>query len=488
MDLPIVSRIKEFATHAAVVDSTGSHTYAALLDRAKAIVIAMGVRDLREARVAFLAEPGADFVATLLGIWMAGGVAVPLCRDHPTPEISHVLEDSGASMVLADQAHADRLDRAVIRLEAVSDDASRFRSCDTAIKRRALILYTSGTTGRPKGVVTTHAQVEAAIRPLISAWGWTEQDRILHVLPLHHMHGLVNALLCCLWSGATCVMLPRFEARAVWGALRKVTLFMGVPTMYHRLLKAWDEAGEKVRVKWSNNCLGVRLMVSGSSALPVDIFKRWEKATGHRLLERYGMTEIGMALSNPLKGERRLGTVGLPLPGVQVRLMSEAGSLITQEGTAGELYVLSPSIFQEYWRLPEVTAASFRDGWFATGDMAVIEDGYYRIMGRKSIDIIKTGGFKVSALEIENVLRGHMVIADCAVVGVPDDNWGEAVSAAVVLHPGCSLSLEDMRFWVKKQLVYYKVPTRLRVVDALPVNAVGKVQKTVIRAAFERFA
>lgn len=486
MDLPIVSRIREFATHAAIVDSTGSHTYAALLDRAKAIAIAMGARDLREARVAFLAEPGADFVATLLGIWMAGGVAVPLCRDHPTPEISHILEDSGASVVLADQVQADRLDGAVIRLEEIPNSASGFRSCAVAIKRRALILYTSGTTGRPKGVVTTHAQVEAAIRPLISAWGWTEQDRILHVLPLHHMHGLVNALLCCLWSGATCLMLPQFEARAVWGALSIVTLFMGVPTMYHRLLKTWDEASAEDRDKWSNNCRGVRLMVSGSSALPVDIFMRWEKATGHRLLERYGMTEIGMALSNPLKGERRLGTVGLPLPGVQVRLMSEAGSLITQEGAPGELYVRSPSVFLEYWRLPEVTAASFRDGWFATGDMAVIEDGYYRIMGRKSIDIIKTGGFKVSALEIENVLRGHMVIADCAVVGVPDDDWGEAVSAAVVLHPGYSLSLEDLRLWVKKQLVYYKVPTRLLVLESLPVNAVGKVQKTVLRTAFER--
>ncbi len=485
MESSIISRLEAFATRTAVEDASGLHTYAELLARARGIAVALGGQDLNETRIAVLTDPGADFAAALLGIWMVGGIAIPLCRDHPAPEISYVLEDSGAIRVIADQAHASRFRHITLCLEGLPKDAPQFQPCVVAPDRRALMLYTSGTTGRSKGVVTTHAQVEAMICPLVSAWGWSERDHILHVLPLHHAHGLVNALLCCLWSGATCLMLPRFVACDVWDRLGQVTLFMGVPTMYRRLLEVWEQAGSRQRSKWSTGCSSVRLMVSGSSALPADIFVRWEKVTGHRLLERYGMTEIGMALSNPLTGERRPGTVGVPLPGVEVRLVDELGQVVDSEGQAGELQVKSPSVFQEYWRRPEATEVSFQRGWFSTGDVATVEHGYYRILGRKSVDIIKTGGYKVSALEIENVLRSHAAVADCAIVGVVDEDWGEAVCAAVVPNPGFTLTLDTLRLWAKGQLAYYKVPTRIRILNALPLNSTGKVQKVALRAAFE---
>ena len=450
------------------------------------IAAALGEDDLNEARIAICLEPGADFAAALFGIWMVGGIAVPLCRDHPAPEIAYVLEDSGASLVITEEAHAGRFCLPTLCLEELADNTLQFLPLRLELDRRALMLYTSGTTGRPKGVVTTHSQVAAMVQPLVSAWGWNKQDRILHVLPLHHAHGLVNALLCCLWSGATCVMLPRFEAQAVWERLNQVTLFMGVPTMYHRLLTMWDRASEKQRVDWSKRASSVRLMVSGSSALPIDIFARWEKVTGQRLLERYGMTEFGMALSNPLRGDRRPGTVGTPLPGVQVRLVDEGGQVIDSPDVAGELQVKSASVFLEYWRRPEATAASYRERWFATGDVAMLEDGYYRILGRKSVDIIKTGGYKVSAIEIENVLRRHASIADCAVLGIGDEAWGEVLCAVVVLKPDCKLTLDGLRSWAKDQLAHYKVPKRLSVLQALPMSATGKVLKPVLRAELDQ--
>jgi malonyl-CoA/methylmalonyl-CoA synthetase len=231
-------------------------------------------------------------------------------------------------------------------------------------------------------------------------------------------------------------------------------------------------------------CRRLRLMVSGSAALPVSTLERWRGISGHTLLERYGMTEIGMALSNPLAGERRPGSVGLPLPGVQVRLVDEDGSEV-EPGTPGEIEVRGPGVFLEYWRRPEATAEAFRDGrWFRTGDVAVVEDGYYRILGRRSVDIIKTGGFKVSALEIEEVLRTHPAVAECAVVGVADAEWGERVCAAVELREGTTLTLDELQPWARVRLAPYKLPRALRAVDALPRNAMGKVTKPEVAKLF----
>jgi len=229
---------------------------------------------------------------------------------------------------------------------------------------------------------------------------------------------------------------------------------------------------------------GLRLMMSGSAALPVKTLERWREISGHTLLERYGMTEIGMALANPLNGERRPGCVGTPLPGVEVRLVDESGTEV-ESGTPGELEVRGASVFLEYWKRPDETTAAFRDGWFRTGDVAVVEDGSYRLLGRTSVDIIKTGGFKVSALEIEEVLRTHPAIAECAVVGVSDEAWGESVSAAVELRQGETLSLDDLQHWARQQLAPYKIPRALRQVSALPRNAMGKVVKPEVAGLFK---
>jgi malonyl-CoA/methylmalonyl-CoA synthetase len=352
--------------------------------------------------------------------------------------------------------------------------------------RRAMIIYTSGTTGRPKGVVTTHQTIGAQIASLVEAWRWSPSDRLLLVLPLHHVHGIINGLGSALAVRATCEIQPSFDADAVWARLAsgEITVFTAVPTIYNRLIASWEAAPADVRRQRSEGVRGLRLMMSGSAALPVRTLERWREITGHTLLERYGMTEIGMALSNPIAGERRAGCVGSPLPGVEVRLVDEAGVEVG-EAVPGELEVRGPTVFLEYWRRPEETREAFRDGWFRTGDVAVLEHGSYRLLGRTSVDIIKTGGFKVSALEIEEVLRMHPAIAECAVVGVDDEDWGERVSAAVELRQGASLSLDELQEWARLQLAPYKVPRALQPVPALPRNAMGKVVKPEVAGLFK---
>jgi malonyl-CoA/methylmalonyl-CoA synthetase len=321
---------------------------------------------------------------------------------------------------------------------------------------------------------------------LVEAWEWSASDRILLCLPLHHVHGIINVVSCALWAGATCQMLPRFDANAVWDCIADggLTLFMAVPTIYVKLIAAWDAASPERREVLSRACARLRLMVSGSAALPVSTLERWKEISGHTLLERYGMTEIGMALSNPLHGERVPGSVGTPLPGVEVQLVGENAEQVTP-GIAGEIEVRGSTVFTEYWGKPEATRAAFRDGWFRTGDTAVIENGVYRILGRTNIDILKTGGHKVSALEIEEALREHPSVAECAVVGLPDAEWGERIAAAVVLNDGGDLDLPSLRIWARKSLAPHKLPSRLLVVDALPRNAMGKVMKPSIVVLFQ---
>jgi malonyl-CoA/methylmalonyl-CoA synthetase len=258
---------------------------------------------------------------------------------------------------------------------------------------------------------------------------------------------------------------------------------MAVPTVYHRLIAAWDSSAPDHRRQWSEGARGLRLMVSGSAALPVTTLERWRAITGHTLLERYGMTEIGMALSQPLHGERRPGSVGAPLPDVAVRLVDEHGAPAAP-GTPGELEVRGPAVFAEYWHRPDETAAAFRDGWFRTGDVAVRDGDDYRLLGRTSVDIIKTGGYKVSALEIEEVLRSHPAIAECAVVGVDDPAWGQRVAVAVELTEGHALSPDELQAWAGARLAPYKVPRSLLVMARLPRNAMGKVTKPELAALF----
>ncbi|MDZ4698396.1 MAG: acyl-CoA synthetase [Rhodothermales bacterium] len=457
-----------------------------------AAMLLNGDADLAEARIAFLAPAGFDYAAAQWGIWRAGGVAVPLSLSATPPELAYTLSDSGASVLLASASHAASLvsvaAAAGIPLLTIESAAGTVRRALPALgpERRALMLYTSGTTNKPKGVLTTHANVEAQITTLIEAWRWRADDRIPLFLPLHHIHGIINVQSCALWAGALIEPFPKFDLSTLLPrvAVGAYTVFMAVPTIYVKLIEHLDALSETERGPVVAGFGRMRLMVSGSAALPASVHEAWTRLTGQKLLERYGMTEIGMGLSNPYEGERRPGMVGQPLPGVEVRLKAENGAIITTEGEPGEILVRGPSVFQSYWNRPEATAESFEEGWFRTGDMAVVEDGYYRIMGRLSVDIIKSGGYKLSALEIEAVLLEHPSIRECAVVGIPDATWGEAVSAAVVLAPGELLTLEDLRAWCGDRLSSYKRPSRLLVVGDLPRNAMGKVTKPAVVALF----
>ena len=505
-DAFVYTRAHRFPDRIAIHEDARTWTYGDLLALSAHVeaVLLDGAADLDEARVAFLVPPGGEWVAAQWAVWRAGGIAVPLAVSHPPAELAHVLDDAGASILIGHPAFADRVaplvrGRGIRFIDTVSWREPRIpaagpgsiesslapRVCPRG-RRRAMIVYTSGSTGRPKGVVSTHAGISAQIRTLVNAWAWRPDDVALHVLPLHHVHGIVNLLSCSLWSGASCRFLPRFEPGAVWEQLAggNTTVFMAVPTIYHRLIAAWEEAGSAQREAWARGARRLRLMVSGSAALPVPTLERWREITGHTLLERYGMTEIGMALSNPLDGERVAGTVGTPLPGVEARLTSEDGEAISAEGEAGEIEIRGLQVFLEYWRRPDETVAAFRAGWFRTGDIAVIEDGRWRILGRASVDIIKTAGYKVSAIEIEDALRQHPLVADCAVVGVPDADTGERVCAAIVAWPGHALDPELLRTWAKDRLAPYKVPRDVRLVEALPRNAMGKVTKPALRTLF----
>jgi malonyl-CoA/methylmalonyl-CoA synthetase len=306
---------------------------------------------------------------------------------------------------------------------------------------------------------------------LVTAWEWTRADCALLVLPLHHVHGIINVLGCALAVGARCEILPQFDSEATWDRLSSgdVTVFSAVPTIYHRLIQSWEAASPAVQRARTEGCRRVRLMMSGSAALPVATLERWREITGHTLLERYGMTELGMVLSNRLHGERRAGFVGTPLPGVEVRLLD------------GEIEVRGPGVFLEYWRRPEETWKAFHEGWFRTGDLAIVEGGAYRLRGRSSVDIIKTGGHKVSALEIEEVIRSHPGVNDCSVVGLPDSEWGERIGVVVELRPDGTLSLGELQAWARDRLAPYKLPRCLCCVAALPRNAMGKVLKAEVK-------
>jgi len=481
----------------AVVDTQGTFSYRDLLDASSRVATALlsGREDLHQARVAFLVTPGFQWVAVQWGIWRAGGVAVPLPLDSKKPELEYLIDDSATSTLLFDASAAALLEpvaaargiRALPCEHLFAFQTARLR--EVTSERRAMILYTSGTTNRPKGVVTTHANITAQIMSLVQAWEWSADDAILLCLPLHHVHGIINVVSCALWSGATCHMLPRFDANTVWDQIAsgRITLFMAVPTIYAKLIAAWESASPEHRADLTEACARLRLMVSGSAALPVSILERWKEISGHTLLERYGMTEIGMALSNPLRGERVPGSVGTPLPGVEVQLVGDDGNPVPP-GAPGEIEVRGPNVFAEYWGQPDATQDAFRDGWFRTGDSAMVEGGVYRILGRTSVDILKTGGHKVSALEIEEALRAHPAVAECAVVGVPDAEWGERVAAAVVLPDGAALDLSSLRAWAKESLAPHKLPSRLLVLDALPRNAMGKVMKPALVAMFQNSA
>ncbi len=441
--------------------------------------------DLEEERIAFFMPASLDYVTTMHGVWRAGGIAVPLNVASAVSELDHYLNCASVTRMIADDHYQDDLKQlcASLNIELMSvadvlaDGAGPLPAIDEG--RRAMILFTSGTTNKPKGVVSTHKTIVAQITTLIDAWAWTEEDVIPLFLPLHHIHGIINILSCGLWAGATVHLfakfdIPRICAQVVAGTYN---VFMAVPTIYVKLIQYFDTIDE---AEVATICAGfkpMRLNISGSAACPVKLFKQWQELTGQVLLERYGMTEIGMGISNPYAGERRAGYVGQPLPGVEAQLFDESDKQIDEEGVPGEIRIKGDNVFLEYWDNEKATRESFKDGWFCTGDVAVVEDGYYRIMGRSSVDIIKSGGYKLSALEIEGVLLTHPAIAEVAVIGVEDDTWGEAVTAFVGLNQGAALNYEELKTWCDGKMSSYKIPKAVKLVDALPRNAMGKVTK-----------
>lgn len=470
------------------------HSYADLLRVSAGVAAALlgGEEDLEEARVASLIPGGVEYVAAQWGVWRSGGIVVPLSVAAAEPEIEHVLTDAGVWAILVTRDWRKRIAPLCRRLgirvlsveESLETEPGGLPRVDAT--RRAMILYTSGTTSKPKGVVTTHANIEAQIGSLVEAWGWREDDRIPLFLPLHHVHGIVNVLGCALWAGAFVDAFESFDRERILEQVgeKAYTLFMAVPTIYVKLIQALESMVPEERRRYAEGFADMRLMVSGSAALPASVHEKWAELTGQKLLERYGMTEIGMALSNPLVGERRPGAVGQPLPRVELRLMGESGEVINGENEPGEIQVRGPAVFREYWNQPELTRASFVDRWFRTGDVAVREDGSYRILGRLSVDIIKSGGYKLSALEIEEVLRQHPAIEECAVVGVPDATWGEIVAVAVQVGGGGELDLDRLQAWARERFSPERLPRRLKVVSGLPRNALGKVTKPAVRDLF----
>ncbi len=489
--LELVKRAQNSLDRIAIRDPKGAYSYGELLSGSAQLAFQLlnGKASLDEARIGFMVRPGFNYVKTQWAIWRAGGIAVPICVSYPPPSIQYVLEDAQVSQIVAEEEFLDVLKplSAQTGIPILGENTQAEPSGnlpEISLSGRAMILYTSGTTGKPKGVVSTHAAIQAQISTLVKAWGWEEDDHILNILPLHHVHGIINVLSCALWSGACCEFLPKFDTEEVFEVFKKgdVNLFMAVPTIYYKLITYWDQLPEAERMEISDKLSKFRLMVSGSAALPVSTLEKWKQISGHTLLERYGMTEMGMAVSNPYEGERKPGHIGQALPGVIIRLVNEDNQLV-EEGQSGEIQVKGPNVFQEYWNKPEATKASFtEDGWFKTGDIAAYENGAYRILGRNSVDIIKSGGYKISALEIEEILRKYPSIKDCGVVGIPDDEWGEVVGAGLVAQE--EIDTKALTQWLKEKLPGYKLPRRFMMLEDLPRNVMGKVTKKALTAMF----
>lgn len=495
------------ATTPAVHDAAGAHDYAKVVAGSISVATALlgDSVSLHGQRIAILAAPGAAFVSAFFGVLLAGGCVVVLSPLHPEPETRYFCQDADVGAILVSADHAARvaalephfkvhpLEPMLATREAVGVvTAAAIAACDDA---PALQLYTSGTTGRPKGAVITHANLARQQTLVGEAWGFSPSDTLLHALPLHHMHGLAIALLTALGAGAA-TRLTTFDAPAIWAAMKDATVFMGVPSMYHRLFAAFDAAGESTRAAWADNARALRLATSGSAALPVTLAERWRAITGNIPLERFGMTEIGVGISNRLEGPRHAGTVGFPLPTVETRIVDDDGN----EAETGELWIRGPSVFAGYHHREAETKSSFvadRAGgarWFRTGDTVTRADAGdpsgerpFKILGRTSVDILKSGGYKLSALEIEEVLREHPAVGEVAVVGMPDEAWGERVVACVVLRaggPACDAAA--LRAFAREKMAAYKVPKDVVFLADLPKNALGKVIKPDLTAELAR--
>lgn len=468
-----------------------------LWDAARAHAAHLRSEGLRPgARVAVWAQATPPSLAAFLGNALAGFVTVPLNPALGARELAHVLDDARPERILAaDPAtFQPKVDAAGHSAQVAAIQTSGPRDAETpqlSPDAPLLILYTSGTTGAPKGAVLSHENARSNLEALARAWEWTEADRLVHALPLFHVHGLVLGLFGSLRVGSSLHLLSRFSPEAIAAAFREdapgggATLLFAVPTMYHRLaehLEAEPSARESMR--------RARLLVSGSAPLPRREHRRIASLVGHEIAERYGLTETLINCAVPASGDRRPGSVGPALPGIELRLLDEEGGLLGEGGGIGEVAVRGPNVFSGYLDRPEATAEVLDDeGFFRTGDLATRDpDGYLRIVGRKTSDLIKTGGYKVGAGEVEAALLEHPLVREAAVVALPDEDLGERIAAFVVASPGADLRAEALSDHVASLLAPHKRPREVHFLDALPRNAMGKVLKKELATTRSRQA
>jgi malonyl-CoA/methylmalonyl-CoA synthetase len=412
----------------------------------------------------------------------AGAVFLPLNTAYSDTEVAYLLADAEPALAVCDPGRVAAYGRLPVltadeRGEGTLSDAASvagddFDDVDVTVSDPAALLYTSGTTGRPKGALLSHGNLAANASALHQAWGFRSDDVLLHALPLYHAHGLFVAAHCVLANGTPMVFLPRFDVDAVLASLPNCSVFMGVPTYYTRLLSDGRLDRE--------SCRHIRLFVSGSAPLLASTHLEWSQRTGHQIVERYGMTETLMIASNPLAGERRPGTVGPALSGMTVRIVDQDTRVVNPPGVIGEIEVKGPSVFSGYWRAPSQTEFT-GDGFFRTGDLGLLDDDdYLHIVGRVK-DLIISGGLNVYPKEVEFVLDGLDGVLESAVVGLPDSDLGERVVAVVVARPGCSIDEAALRTAARQVLASFKVPKRIYPLDELPRNAMGKVDKAGLR-------
>jgi malonyl-CoA/methylmalonyl-CoA synthetase len=446
-------------------------------------------------RVAAQIEKSTDAIVVALACLRAGAVFLPLNTAYTLAELEYFLGDAEPALTLcrpeqlgALRQLAHKLGLRAVESLGVKRDGTfaaaiavaqpTFETVPRASGDLAAILYTSGTTGRSKGAMLTHENLASNARTLVDCWRFTSADRLIHALPVFHTHGLFVAVNVALLSGATMIYMNRFDPDAVIAAMPKATAMMGVPTFYTRLL-------DHARLGRAT-CANMRLFVSGSAPLLAETHQAWRERTGFAILERYGMTETNMITSNPYDGERRPGTVGFALPGVRVRIANPDDGAPVQAGEVGVIEVKGPNVFAGYWRMPEKTAQEFRpDGFFITGDLGRVDpDGYIHIVGRAK-DLVISGGFNVYPKEVESEIDAIEGVLESAVFGVAHADFGEGVTAAVVPRPGAAMSEQAILAALSGRLAKFKAPKRVIIVDSLPRNAMGKVQKAALREAYK---
>ncbi len=444
-------------------------------------------------RVAVQVEKSPANLVLYLASLRAGAVYLPLNTAYTLSEVSYFVGDAEPRLIVGDPAakaglealaavsgaRVETLDAAGqgSLAELARGQSPEFQTIARADEDLAAIVYTSGTTGRSKGAMLTHANLASNARTLVSAWRFTAGDVLIHALPIYHVHGLFVAINVLLMAGGTMIFLPKFDADEIVGLMPRATALMGVPTFYTRLLKHPGLGPEAAA--------NMRLFVSGSAPLLAETHREWRSRTGHAILERYGMTETGMNVSNPYDGERVAGTVGLPLPGVQVRIADPETGMTAPQGEIGMIEVRGPNVFKGYWRMPEKTAQDFRpDGFFITGDLGTLgPDGYVSIVGRGK-DLIITGGLNVYPIEVEEKIDALPGVVESAVVGLPHPDFGEAVTAVVATGGRPAPAEAEVLAALEGELAAFKRPKRVIFVDELPRNTMGKVQKAALRTQY----